>query len=565
MTDARASAMPLRTRLATLIAMRLVVSTVLLGSAVLVELRAAGAYPVNPYFFLIGITYALSIVYVATLGAAERHPWWADVQFAVDAALVTAFIGVTGGITSYFSSLYCLPIVAASLIRFRAGAIRVAVIAALCYAGLVWVQYAEAPGALTLTWGWARLDSLPTLQLAAYTLAIHLFGLFAVAWLSGIVAEGSRSAGVRLERASHAIADLQEFNELVVNSLLSGIVTADDRGRILTANRAARTITGLETVAMVGRSLTDVFQLSGEARAELRTLELGGSMRAEVLFRRLDDAPIELGVTATTLSFPDGRTGYLVTFQDVTDVRRLERQARLQQRLAAVGEMAAGIAHEIRNPLASMSGSIQVLRQELALSDEQAQLMDIVVRESDRLNDTIRSFLLYARPQRFAVTRLDVAGIVRDVALLLRNGANVGPAHVIEVQANSSDVWCEADDTQVRQVMWNLATNGLRAMPHGGRLVLSVAAGPGGVVELSVADEGVGMSPDQVDTLFQPFMSSFERGTGLGLAIVHRIVQEYGGTIDVASSPGTGSIFRVCLPQRPALRMAPDRTLGVAV
>ena len=543
--------MNLRARLSTLIAMRLAVSSALLGSAVLVELRGVGTYPVNPYFFLIGVTYALSIVYVATLGLAERHPWWLDVQFAIDAALVTAFIGVTGGITSFFSSLYCLPIIAASLIRFRAGALRVACVAALCYLALVWTQYAQVPTALAAVWGWRDLAALPTLRMAGYTLAIHVFGFVAVAWLSGSLAEGSRSAGASLERASNAMADLREFNDLVVNSLLSGIATADEAGRVLTFNRAASAITALGPDEVVGQPLVEVFQLPEKSQSELTGLGHMKSMRAEVPFRKYDGEAIDLGLTATTLAFPDGRVGYLVTFQDVTEVRRLERHARLQQRLAAVGEMAAGIAHEIRNPLASMSGSIQVLRQELALSDEQAQLMDIVVRESDRLNDTIRSFLSYAKPQRFAVTRLDVAAIVRDVALLLRNGADVGPGHTLEVRTPGHEIWCEADDTQIRQVLWNLATNGLRAMQQGGTLTLSAATDAAGVVVLAVEDQGRGMPADEIETLFEPFTSSFERGTGLGLAIVHRIVQDYGGSIQVASKPGAGSAFRVLLPQRP--------------
>jgi two-component system sensor histidine kinase PilS (NtrC family) len=262
---------------------------------------------------------------------------------------------------------------------------------------------------------------------------------------------------------------------------------------------------------------------------------------------------VEIGLTATTLSFHDGGRGYLLTFQDVTNVRRLERQARMQQRLAAVGEMAAGIAHEIRNPLASMSGSIQVLRQDLALTDEQAQLMDIVLRESERLNDTIRSFLAYARPQRFSLSRLDVAKVVQDTALLLRNGADVGEGHAVDVDVPAEPVWYEADENQIRQIVWNLATNGLRAMAAGGVLRLSAAIrrgeGPRELV-IGVEDQGCGIPPEELELLFQPFHSSFDKGTGLGLAIVHRIVTDYGGTIQVASQVGIGTHFTVRLPIR---------------
>jgi two-component system sensor histidine kinase PilS (NtrC family) len=288
-------------------------------------------------------------------------------------------------------------------------------------------------------------------------------------------------------------------------------------------------------------------------RARLQMLGETRSHRADHQYRSPDGHLLEIGLTVTTLSLPDGRSGYLFTFQDVTDVRRLERGARMQQRLAAVGEMAAGIAHEIRNPLASMSGSIQVLRQELALSDEQAQLMDIVLKESERLNDTIKSFLAYARPQRVAVTRLDVRRVVQDTATLLRNSAEVRDEHLVDVDLPAEPVWIDADENQIRQIVWNLATNGVRAMTSGGRLLMSVKTErDAGQDELSVtiSDEGCGIPPADLDSLFQPFRSSFDKGTGLGLAIVHRIVTDYNGSIQVSSTVGSGTTVRVRLPVR---------------
>jgi two-component system sensor histidine kinase PilS (NtrC family) len=273
------------------------------------------------------------------------------------------------------------------------------------------------------------------------------------------------------------------------------------------------------------------------------------------------------------LETPAGRTGFLVTFQDVTDVKKLERDARMQQRLAAVGEMAAGIAHEIRNPLASMSGSIQVLREELPLSDDQAQLMDIVMRESDRLNDTIRSFLAYARPQRLATARLDVGQVLEDTARLLRNSPDLTSQHVVDVDVPPEPVWCEADENQIRQIVWNLATNGLRAMADGGRLLLALAAAPATgtprMVTLTVEDRGCGIPAGDLDRIFQPFHSSFARGTGLGLATVHRIVSDYNGNIQVSSQLGVGTVVTVQLPAAgpvsvPRVEHASER-MGVAV
>jgi len=229
-------------------------------------------------------------------------------------------------------------------------------------------------------------------------------------------------------------------------------------------------------------------------------------------------------------------TGFLFTFQDVTTIKKAERDSAMQQRLAAVGEMAAGIAHEIRNPLASMSGSIQILRHELPLTSEQEQLMDIVLRESDRLNNTIRSFLAYARPQRFKIARLDVRRALTDAALLLRNSSDVNDRHVVDVDVPAHELWYDADEGQIKQIVWNLATNGIRAMPDGGRLRLvgTEDESSGGVV-LRVQDEGIGIAHEELEGLFQPFHGGFAKGSGLGLAIVHRIVTDYKGEIQVSS------------------------------
>jgi two-component system sensor histidine kinase PilS (NtrC family) len=564
--------MDLRRRLATLILVRLAVSTVLLGSAIVIQISNPGVLPVDPFFFLIGLTYALSVVYLATLRFTDRHRWLIDAQLGCDAILVSAFISVTGGVTSYFSSLYVLPIIAASTLSFRRGAVQVAGLSAILYLGLVSAQYLAASGELMLPWPFASEGGvvLPPLRYAQYTVGINLFGFVAVALLSGSLAEGVRTAGVRLERASTQMADLRAFNQHVIDSLLSGLITTDERGRVLTFNRAAETISGIPASGAIGQDVTDLFQLDATMRERFR--QPGPTpLRVDLAYHTPDDRTIDIGFTTSSIVFPDARRGVLVTFQDVTAVRRLERNARLQQRLAAVGEMAAGIAHEIRNPLAAMSGSIQVLRQELPLSEEQAQLMDIVLRESERLNDTIRSFLAYARPQRFAVARLDVRTILQDTALLLRNGSDVRDHHIVEVDVPPDPIWFDADENQLRQILWNLATNGLRAMPNGGRLLVAIAqeahTGTDGHIVLTVEDEGIGIPPEDIETIFQPFHSSFDKGTGLGLAIVHRVVTDYGGTIQVSSTPNSGTTIRVRMPvrlEREPARLDPVRAGGAA-
>ena len=548
----------LRRNIAWLIAIRLVISTILLGSATFMratETASNASFAGDPFFFLIGLTYALTIAYALTLRFVERQRWIVDLQLGLDALLVSAFIYFTGGVTSYFTSLYVLPVIAASTIQLRRGGLMVATLSSALYGGLVLAQYLAASGLGADPSLSAYAQSLPSGTVARYTVLMNVFGMFAVALLGGTLANSLRSAGDRLEQASTEIADLQALNQDVIDSLPSGLVTTDVGLRILTFNRGAESITGVSSVDATGREIVDVLQLPATVMTSIQNdLGVKGARRRhEFRYQAADGrGELEIGLTATHLETPGGRAGLLFTFQDVTAIKKLERDAAIQQRLAAVGEMAAGIAHEIRNPLASMSGSIQILRQELPLSSEQEQLMDIVLRESERLNTTIRSFLAYARPQRFQIQRFDVRRALNDTTLLLRNSADVLDEHKITVDVPATELWYEADEGQIKQIVWNLATNGLRAMPKGGRLHLAGAVEPASEdVVLTISDEGIGIPPEELDGLFQPFHGTFAKGSGLGLAIVHRIVSDYSGEIRVSSQPGAGTTVSVRLPARP--------------
>jgi len=543
----------LRRKVAWLIFIRAIIGTILLGSATFAQTAVPGSFPIDPFFFLIGLTYALTISYALTLQFVDRHRWLVDLQLAGDALIVSAFIYFTGGITSYFTSLYVLPIVAGSTVQYRRGGLLVAMLSTVLYIGLVLAQYFAASSLLPSVWLNPYSLALPARNTAEFTVALNVFGFFAVALLSGSLANRLRSAGAQLEQASTEIADLQALNQHVIDSLPSGLATTDAGQRILTFNRGAESITGVPCRSAVGRALDEVLQLPAPVMESIQNdLLAKGARRHEFRYRTADGrGDLEIGLTATHLETPGGRAGLLFTFQDVTAIKKLERDAAIQQRLAAVGEMAAGIAHEIRNPLASMSGSIQILRQELPLSSEQEQLMDIVLRESERLNTTIRSFLAYARPQRFQIERFDVRRALNDAALLLRNSSEVHDGHEIVVDVPASELWYEADEGQIKQIVWNLATNGLRAMPDGGqlRLIGRIEPASEGVV-LTVRDQGVGIPAEELDALFQPFHGSFPKGSGLGLAIVHRIVTDYSGEIQVSSQPGAGTSVSVRLPAR---------------
>ena len=546
----------LRRKLFWVIAIRVGLGTLLLGSAIFVQLTSPGNFPGEPLFVLIVMIYGLNILWTLALKWSEQHRWIVDIQLACDALIVSGFIAVTGGVTSYFGALYVLPIAAASSLQFRRGGIMIATLSAVLYIGIVLMQYFDMGPVFGVPFH-SPTDALPPRRVIVYTAGLNVFLFVSIAILSGSLADRLQRAGARLERASSEIADLQAFNQHVIDSLASGLATTDRQGRILTFNRAAEAITGHPASEVVGRRIEEVLDLPPAVASQLiGGASAGRGRRIEAAYRTGEGRVIDLGFTATQLQTPGGNAGLLFAFQDVTDFKKLERDARLRQRLAAVGEMAAGIAHEIRNPLASMSGSIQILRQELPLTDEQSQLMDIVLRESERLNETIRSFLAYARPQRFAIARLDIRPILNDAALLLRNSSEVHEGHVIDVQVPATEVAIEADENQIRQIVWNLATNGLRAMREGGQLALRARTeSPGEGRELAVlevADEGVGIPADELDGIFHPFRGSFSKGTGLGLAIVHRIVTDYGGEIQVSSTPGRGTTVSVRFPVRAA-------------
>ena len=540
----------MRRRLAALIAVRLIVATVLLGSAVVVQLRAPDATSINPFFFLIGLTYVVSLGFIASLRFVERFAWLTDVHFAIDALLVSAAVFLTGGVQSLFTILYMLPIVAASSVQSRRGGLQIAGLSTILLVGVVLAQYLHGYGYLELS----RISigsELPPIQIAQYTVALNAFGLFGVALLSGSLAERVRVGEAQLEQATEEIADLQAFNQYVLDNLVSGLATADAENNLITFNRSAMLITARSGPLPIGQPVADVLQLPAAFAASIsHDLARVRSMRIDFVYQHADGRMMDVGLSVAGLPLPDGSRGYIYTFQDVTDVKRFEQNARLQQRLAAVGEMAAGIAHEIRNPLASMSGSMQMLKQELPLSTDQAQLMDIVLKESERLNETIKSFLAYARPQRFSLQKLDLRSLVHETAMLLRNSTDIEDTHRIEVEQSDAPVMIDADEAQIRQIIWNLATNGLRAMPDGGTLRLFAVHEVAGsdLAVLRVEDEGVGIPPEEVDKIFQPFRGSFGKGTGLGLAIVHRIVTDYEGRIEVRPRPGRGTIFRVTFP-----------------
>ncbi|HYP53662.1 MAG TPA: ATP-binding protein, partial [Pyrinomonadaceae bacterium] len=387
---------------------------------------------------------------------------------------------------------------------------------------------------------------------------IYDIGILVVGLLGALLSERQSRSDVRLIEATHALASLRALHERIVESIRSGVVTTDLQGRIYTFNAAAEEMTGYTSQTLRGEHASILFGdlLRTQIEDSLRAVREGQTNpRFEADCLTAEGLRLRLGYSISPLSSEGGETtGLVITFQDLTHVRAMEETARRQDRLAAVGRVAAGIAHEIRNPLASMRGSIQVLQSELEADPAQSELMGIVLRESDRLNRIITDFLTYARPRPISLSEIDLREPLRETFVLLRHSPELRDGHTLEEDLPEEPVRVSADAERIKQVFWNLARNALTAMPEGGNLRAELRRAEHERVRITFQDTGRGMSPEQVERLFEPFSSSANGGTGLGLSIVYQIVRDHGGTINVRSREGHGTTITVELPASAAHR-----------
>ncbi|MEA2564364.1 MAG: two-component system, NtrC family, sensor histidine kinase PilS [Acidobacteriota bacterium] len=500
-------------------------------------------------FRLGGLTFAATLVYIALLRILRRRPTiQAYIQFFGDLLLITALVYYLGGIESPFSMLYLIVIaVASTLLRRRAG-ITVASAANVLYAGLVLSLYFHRiplpPGAP---------ETVPVFRLA-YGLAVHCFGFYGVALLTSYLAHNVARAERELEEKREHLADLEVVHRDVIESISSGLITTDLEGVITSINQAGLSILERPLEELVGRPIRESGLFSPERWSELTAAsESKRTLRAETEMERGGDThdtrdTRNIGFSISQLNDADGRhRGFIVIFQDFSRWRKLEGELRIKDRMAAVGELAAGLAHEIGNPLAAISGSVQMLSSAPNATPSQRKLIEILLKESQRLDRTIKGFLRFARPREGSLQPFDIARLLAENCELLRNSAEVSELHRIAVKLDPPSASVIADPDQVSQIFWNLARNSLRAMPGGGTLTI-VGKLTDEHYRMQVIDTGRGMTEEQRANLFHPFQSFFDGGTGIGMAIVYRIVQEHGGRLDVDSRPGGGTTITVELP-----------------
>ena len=507
------------------------------------------ALPRNVMWLLGGASFGATLLYIALLRLLRRSPKsQAYIQFFGDLLLITGLVYFLGGATSPFSLLYLIVIaVASTLLRRRAGVI-VASAAFLLYGGMI----------VALFYGWLR-PAIPTQEVVSgwrlgYNLAVHGFGFYGVALLTYYLAHNVTRAERELEEKSEHLADLQVVHRDVIQSITSGLITTDLEGTVTSANLAGLEILGRDEGELVGHPIHGQGLFTAERwREATAESEHTGRMRSEVEMTRGDGATRYVGFTISRLTDAFGNhRGYIVIFQDLTRWRRIQEELRMKDRMVAVGELAAGLAHEIGNPLAAISGSVQMLAGRVDGDPAQRKLIEILLKESHRLDRTIKGFLRFARPRERSSVSFDIGRLLTENFELLQNSEEVSGHHRLDLDLDPPSARLFADPDQVSQIFWNLARNSLRAMPDGGALRVvgrfSGGQSSGDWYQLQVIDTGRGMTEEQRTNLFHPFQSFFDGGTGIGMAIVYRIVQDHGGRLRVDSRPGAGTTITVELP-----------------
>jgi len=470
----------------------------------------------------------------------RRFAW---LQVLLDVVLVTAVVATTGGPQSIFVPLYVLAVVAACVVLPRAGALIVAGLSSLLQIGLV-----VGRNAVVLLGLAEPADTTPLEVLAALLNAgVLLFVSIAIASL----ADRYRQSQEHLEAQRKRLSDVQAFRDLIFESVGSGLVAVDPEGRVTAFNRAAESITGVAAAEALGQPWETIFghgiDLDEVRRAPGDEQEL--PRRYEFPLRRRDGRQLPVGISFWSLRSGRGdAAGLIGVCQDLSLIKQMEQRVRQADRLAAVGRLSANMAHEIRNPLASISGALEALASELPPDGHRDRLVEIVLRESGRLNGLVRDFLEYARPAPMAPIEVDMAELLDEVAVLIEHGSL--PPNLKIIREYGEALLAHVDPQQMRQAIWNLYLNAVQSMPDGGEIRVGARLVPErdpNRLQIWITDTGQGIAEEHLPHIFEPFYSTKPEGSGVGLALVYRVLQDHGGQIDVKSRVGDGTTFTLTL------------------
>ena len=508
----------LHRKLVWLTVFRVITVTVLLGGTAFVSLGAGDPAGLAPLYVIVGVSYAASAAFGLALRRRAFLVITAYAQLVLDVGVAAAVVALTGGSESVFIFMYVLAVVNGAILLFRRGALTAAALSVGAY--------------LALTAG--RAHGAPL------TLFVHSGAFVVTAALASYLAEQLRATGERLAESESDLAVITALHEAIVDSMTSGLVTLDRAGGVTYVNRAAEQMIGLTEAQARGRPV-----------AELLPAVQPNAGRDEIAVENARGERLRVGYSSFPLSGRDGQViGSAVIFQDLTRLRAMEEAVQRTERLADLGRVAAGLAHELRNPLASMSGSIELLRAASPAGEDDRRLMDIVLREAERLNGLVSEFLQFARPPPLRRQLADLATVLEETVRVFRH--DPGAAGLV-IEAALAPAPADCDPGQMRQVAWNLLVNAAQALAEAGRggriRVASRAEGAEAVLE--VEDDGPGIAAADQERIFLPFHTTKEKGLGLGLFIAQGIATAHGGDIDVRTDD-VETRFELTLPRQAA-------------
>ncbi|MBI5196346.1 MAG: PAS domain S-box protein [Nitrospirae bacterium] len=520
-------------KLTYLIFLRAVLVTVLLGSYYLPKIGFSTiAQPVVFSYFVI-LLYLLTAIYILFLRQIKnisQYIIFAYTQIVIDILAETILLYLTGGLASWFSFLFPVSIISAAIMLNRRACYAAATLSSCMYGLLITLQFA---GILPVT-----TDIVFMEKDYFYNIFSHITIFYLVAFLSGYHSEKLYRTTRSLEEKNTILSDLKVFSRDIIESMTSGVFTTDLNWKIVTFNTSAQKILKCSFDSVEGKDTSEIFPfLGGSKRVSLERIE--GTVIVDGR-----SVPVGMGISALKDSLGK-QIGIIGVFQDLTEFKAMEAEVKKKEKWAFIGELSASIAHELRNPLASLKASIDMLREKKVSSEYADHLMQIALSEMDRLNAIITDFLLYAKPQEPNKTSFDLHQYLSDVATLLRS-SETGKKNVTISEDIEGQMLITGDPKQLLQVFWNLGINALDAVTDGGNISISTRK-TSSTVEILFKDTGTGINQENIDKIFYPFFTTKDNGTGLGLAITQKIVEAHGGRIMVKSK-SDGTTFRVMLP-----------------